>query len=74
MLDMFLKGGALMWPILLCSVLALTIALKKSLQFQGVLKELSCEIDMILTKKPEYLVPVLQAIDDGRNENSKVGY
>jgi biopolymer transport protein ExbB len=24
MLDMFLKGGALMWPILLCSILALT--------------------------------------------------
>jgi len=68
MLDMFLKGGALMWPILLCSVLALTIALKKSLQFQGVLKELSCEIETILTKKPDYLVPVLQAIDDGRNE------
>jgi biopolymer transport protein ExbB len=68
MLDMFLKGGPLMWPILLCSVLALSIGLKKGLQFHGVLKQLSCEIDTILAKRPACLVPVLEAVAAGRNE------
>lgn len=68
MMDMFIKGGPLMWPILLCSILALAIALKKGLQLNGVLKDLSCEIDVILIKKPDYLIPVLQAVETGRNE------
>lgn len=68
MLDMFVKGGPLMWPILLCSVLAVTIATQKGFQFKSVLKELSRETASILIKKPACLVPVLNAIDAGSNE------
>ena len=31
--DFFAKGGPLMWPILLCSVLALAIVLFKTLEY-----------------------------------------
>lgn len=73
MFDMFLKGGILMYPILLCSFLAITISLKKSFQFQRVLKELSCEIEMIIIKSPSYLLPVFNAVNAGKTEK-EVGF
>ncbi|MBF0376423.1 MAG: MotA/TolQ/ExbB proton channel family protein [Desulfamplus sp.] len=73
MFDMFLKGGPLMWPILLCSFLSITISLKKGFQFQGVLKELSCEIEMIIKKNPSYLAPIFDAVNAGKTEK-EVGF
>ena len=38
--DFFAKGGPLMWPILLCSVLALAIVLFKTLEYTTALHTL----------------------------------
>jgi hypothetical protein len=35
MIDFFVKGGPLMWPILLCSLIALVLVFAKSFQFYG---------------------------------------
>jgi len=36
MFDFFLKGGVLMWPIILCSIVAITIILERFYRFYGV--------------------------------------
>lgn len=68
MLALFIKGGPLMWPILLCSVLALAVALKKGVQYRTVLGVLSGPIDRILMKKPACLATILTGIEAGLSE------
>lgn len=68
MVILFAKGGPLMWPILLCSLLGVTIALKKGVQFRKVLKAFSGDMETILKDRPGLLVPVLEAVSANRNE------
>jgi biopolymer transport protein ExbB len=68
MIDFFVKGGLLMWPILLCSILALSIAIQKSWEFYSVWKALSDDIETVLSKHLPFLEPIQMAIDAGRDE------
>lgn len=68
MMDFFIKGGILMWPILLCSVMALAITLSKALQFRLVLKGLSRTPDAIPRGKPGAMAPLLAAMEKGGDE------
>jgi biopolymer transport protein ExbB len=68
MIDFFLKGGALMWPILFCSVVALTLIVAKGLQFRSVLRRISGPPNHILNKKPEEIAPIIDGIDMGLDE------
>ncbi|WP_373500408.1 MotA/TolQ/ExbB proton channel family protein [Desulfococcus sp.] len=65
MLDLFLKGGPLMWPILICSVVALGVALQKWLMLRRALQQLSVRIDDVVEQRPPLLSPIMYAIDTG---------
>uniref|UniRef100_A0A7C4VT67 MotA/TolQ/ExbB proton channel family protein n=1 Tax=Desulfatirhabdium butyrativorans TaxID=340467 RepID=A0A7C4VT67_9BACT len=68
MMDLFVKGGPLMWPILLCSILAMAIALKKAWEFWSIWKAVSDDVETVWAKRLSYLEPIRLAIESGRNE------
>lgn len=70
MFDLFIKGGFLMYPILLCSIIGVTILINKFIQYRGILKELEMPADEILKKNTNssILTPLLKAIKDGAGE------
>lgn len=68
MIDFFIKGGVLMWPILACSIVALAIIVAKSLQFWVVLFKLADPVEVILANRPKEAVSVLDGIEDGLDE------
>ena len=68
MLDMFAKGGLLMWPILLCSVIALAIMIRKALVFNASLRAVSLSPKQAFAVHPELLSPVLEAVEQGEGE------
>jgi biopolymer transport protein ExbB len=68
MIDYFLKGGVLMWPILGCSVAALALILTKAVQLQLALKRLSAGAHRVLERPPAEIAPVVQAVRSGANE------
>lgn len=68
MTSFFVKGGILMWPILLCSIVALAITLNKALQFRIVLKKLSRPLDVVLRERPAFLAPLMVAVEKGGDE------
>jgi biopolymer transport protein ExbB len=75
MIDFFVKGGPLMWPILLCSVIALALILAKALQFYGSHKWLSADIETLLAQKPAEVAELIEAVRSGagREQLSLVG-
>lgn len=68
MLDMFAKGGLLMWPILLCSVVALSIVIHKGIQFSRLLRVVTLTPGEIFSLRPEPLAPLLNAIGKQKSE------
>lgn len=68
MFEYFIKGGPLMYPILLCSILGLTILISKFIQYRRILKEIQKPVDLIIKEKPDILVPLVQGIENGCNE------
>jgi biopolymer transport protein ExbB len=68
MLDMFAKGGLLMWPILLCSVVALAIMMSKAFQFGFVWRTVNLTPEQAFSRHPELLSPLLDAVDNGEGE------
>jgi biopolymer transport protein ExbB len=68
MIDFFIKGGALMWPILLCSIVALALIVAKGLQFRSVLKRLSPSTELVIGRKPSDIAPVIEGIEKGLDE------
>lgn len=70
MIDFFLKGGFLMYPILFCSIIGVTILINKFIQYRRILKEIEMPVDEILKKNtnPSILTPILKAIKDGYDE------
>ena len=68
MIALFLKGGALMWPILMCSIVALAIALNKAVQYRAVLGNLSRPPALLLEDKPPRFAPLLDGAARGLDD------
>jgi biopolymer transport protein ExbB len=70
MIDLFLKGGFLMYPILLGSILGVAILIDKFIQYRKILGELETPLDDILKNriKPEILVPILEGLKNNCDE------
>ena len=68
MIDFFLKGGLLMYPILLCSLIGLTLLINKFIQYKKVLKEIERPLEEIVKVKPASLKPILDGLENGYNE------
>ena len=68
MIDLFLKGGFLMYPILLCSLAGLTLLINKFFQYKRILQEIERPLKEILDAKPAVLVPLSTALQNGGNE------
>lgn len=68
MIDLFLKGGFLMYPIALCSLIGLSILINKAIQYRYLLKELETSADEVLKRNPEIMRPILKALNDGCDE------
>lgn len=68
MFGFFLKGGFLMYPILLCSLIGLTILINKFFQYKKILKSIGRPLKEILKDEPGILVPLLKGIENGCNE------
>jgi biopolymer transport protein ExbB len=68
MIDFFVKGGMLMWPILLCSIVALALVIIKGIQFRAVLGPLLPPPDMVLKDNPAVVAPIVDGIQRGLDE------
>jgi biopolymer transport protein ExbB len=68
MIDFFIKGGVLMWPILVCSIVAVALIGAKSLRFWVVLSKLAGPVDVILENRPKETTTLLEGIEDGLDE------
>ena len=66
MIEFFLKGGFLMYPILFCSLVGVALLINKFLQYRRILKEI--ERPEVLKARPAILVPLLTALENGGNE------
>ena len=66
MIGFFIKGGLLMYPILLCSLAGAALLSNKFLQYRRILKEMGRRD--VLKAKPAILVPLLTALENGGNE------
>lgn len=68
MIDFFLKGGFLMYPILFCSLAGVALLSNKFLQYKRILQEIERPLKEILDAKPAVLVPLLTVLQNGGNE------
>jgi biopolymer transport protein ExbB len=68
MFDYFLKGGPLMYPILLCSIIGVAILVNKFVQYKKILKDIQKPLDLILKERPDILSPLIQGVENGYNE------
>ena len=70
MIDLFLKGGFLMYPILLGSVVGVAILIDKFIQYRKILSELDTPLSEILKNriKPPILVPILEGLKNNCDE------
>ncbi len=68
MIDLFVKGGPLMWPILFCSVLALSITIYKTVLFNTLLSHLGRSLNDLLKSKPERVKNILDALTNRSTE------
>lgn len=64
MSDLFIKGGFLMYPILLCSIAGVAIWVNKFLQFRMILKDLETPFHHLQArgKIPAILVPIIEGL------------
>ena len=70
MVDLFLKGGFLMYPILLGSIMGVAILIDKFIQYKKILRELDIPLGDILKNrtKPTILVPIFEGLKNNCDE------
>jgi biopolymer transport protein ExbB len=68
MIDLFLKGGFLMYPIALCSVAGVAILIGKALELRTIARQLNRPPEALLKDPPAILKPLVQAIQSGHQE------
>jgi len=68
MIDYFVKGGFLMYPILLCSIAGLAILLNKFIRYKKILNEISRPLKEVVNSKSAIIGPLILASENGANE------
>ena len=68
MIDFFLKGGFLMYPILLCSFAGLAILINKFIQYRKILKEIERPLAEVQKTMPAILKPILGVLEGGLSD------
>ncbi len=68
MIDYFLKGGFLMYPIAICSIVGITIIINRFIQYHQLLRELEAPAEDIMKKMPAIMQPILNGIKGGCSE------
>lgn len=68
MIDFFLKGGFLMYPIAVCSVTGLTIIINKAISFRKIIITLQNNPDTVVKINPKIMEPLIKLIEEGGNE------
>jgi biopolymer transport protein ExbB len=70
MVNLFLKGGFLMYPILLCSIVGIAILIDKFIQYRKILRELNTPLSNILGNRarPKILAPILEGLKNNFDE------
>lgn len=70
MSDLFIKGGFLMYPILLCSIAGVAIWVNKFLQYRKILKEVEAPFYDIPEREkiPAILNPIIEALKNRADE------
>lgn len=67
-IDLFLKGGFLMYPIALCSIAGLALAIGKFLEYRRIFAEIQRPLVELLKANPKILQPVFHALENGCDE------
>lgn len=64
MSDLFIKGGFLMYPILLCSIVGVAIWVNKFIQFKQILREMEMPPDDLWKRgrAPAILTPIIEGL------------
>ena len=68
MYELFMKGGILMYPILLLSIFGVTVLVNKFVYFNLILYQLKRPIPDLMNKMPVVLVPIVDGIQKGFDE------
>ncbi|NCP04474.1 MAG: MotA/TolQ/ExbB proton channel family protein [Deltaproteobacteria bacterium] len=68
MFEFFVKGGFLMYPIALCSVIGLTVLINKFIQYRNILKSIEMPMEQALKARPAIIIPILEGIKNGCDE------
>ena len=70
MIDLFLKGGFLMYPILLGSIVGVAILIDKFIQYRNILRELDIPLSSILENRatPKILAPIVEGLKNNCDE------
>lgn len=68
MIDFFVKGGLLMYPILLCSIAGLAILLNKFVEYKRILSIIGKHLDKDTMTHFPLLTPILEGIEKGCDE------
>jgi biopolymer transport protein ExbB len=69
MIDYFVKGGWLMYPILLCSIIGVSILINKGIQYRQLLKELEAPVENLFKARPAVLRPLLEGVERSCSED-----
>ena len=68
MIDFFLKGGLLMYPIALCSVAGVAILVNKFIEYRSILREVEKPLEDLLKSPPPIMSVILSRIKGGCDE------
>lgn len=68
MIDLFFKGGFLMYPIALCSIVGLSILINKAVQYRSLLRDLDTPASEIVKNPPQIMAPLIDALKTGCDE------
>jgi biopolymer transport protein ExbB len=68
MLELFLKGGILLYPIFFCSIVGVSLLINKYLTYRGLMKQLSKPVNEIMEDHPSLIAPILLGIEKGLSE------
>jgi biopolymer transport protein ExbB len=68
MIDYFIKGGFLMYPLLACSLAGSALLINKLLQFRRVVRQLEQPPEQVEKDPPPIMIPILEGLRSGARE------